>query len=328
VTPSKILSKLSDNRLTRPQKQWIVRSLAAKRVLRTMLNRWYTTFDETEKSLFYDRYAKIFRGSKTSVEPGEWTITFAGREVRLPLRPSFSWLDWDNAVSILGHDVEIKQTYAALLASDQRPVLFMDVGANYGTHSILFLAAGVPVIAFEPNTSCYPCFRTVCQLNGLSGRWEPVAVSSRPGSIQLVYPEKETWLGSISEEIASRLKDRNGVVEQRVPVKTLDDYLNDIPPGVVILKIDAEGSELEVLRGASQVLDICKPRIVIESRETKTRRDLCQLLERFGYDVHSLPWAPSSPARPLGIDEFIASPGNNFIAIPRDGAAKPIKLAE
>ena len=40
-------------------------------------------------------------------------------------------------VSIVGHDIEVKETYAALIASDHRPTLFLDVGANYGLHSIL-----------------------------------------------------------------------------------------------------------------------------------------------------------------------------------------------
>jgi FkbM family methyltransferase len=311
-------SKLIDNRITRQLKRCIVGSMAARRRPRAVLNRWYATLSEEAKSRFYVRYAKIFREDTVRFDAGEWTITFAGNDLKLPLRPLFSWLDWDNAVSILGHDIEIKQTYAALLVSDQRPALFLDVGANYGMHSALFLSAGIPIIAFEPNPSCFPCFQTVCELNGLSGRWEPVAVGNKNDTIELVYPEKETWLGSVSKDIVTTLKRRIGVIVEKAPMRKLDDYLNDIPRGLAILKIDVEGSELDVLRGASQVLSACKLRIIFESNEAKTRRDLYQLFERFGYFIYQLPWIPSRTSKRLGIDAFVTSPGHNFIAVTND----------
>ena len=69
-----------------------VRPMAAKRLSRAVLNRWYARLDEEGKARFYDRYAKIFRGAGVRLSAGEWTITFAGHRIKLPLRPSFSWL--------------------------------------------------------------------------------------------------------------------------------------------------------------------------------------------------------------------------------------------
>jgi FkbM family methyltransferase len=313
-----MLRKLTDNRLTRPIKEWIVESIAAKRRPRATLNRWYATLDEDAKSRFHLRYAKIFRGNNSRLDAGEWTVRFAGRNIKLPLRPDFSWLDWDNAVSILGHELEIKQTYAALIASDQRPDLFMDVGANYGMHSTLFLSAGIQVFAFEPNPSCFACFSTVSTLNSFSGRWEPVAVGNRTGTIKLVFPEKETWLGSVSSDVVDSLKGRKDLIVHEAPIIRLDDYLSDIPHGKVLLKIDVEGFELEVLRGASQLLRSCNPKIIFESNDKQTRPDLYRFFDQYDYLLYSLPWRPSTASRPLGIDEFSANPVNNFIAIAND----------
>ncbi|MGH7807777.1 MAG: FkbM family methyltransferase [Thermodesulfobacteriota bacterium] len=238
----------------------------------------------------------------------------------MPLRSSWSWLDWDHAVSIVGHDIEVIQTYAAIIVSDQRPALFLDVGANYGTHSVLFLSAGIPVIAFEPNPSCSAHFQAICKLNGLSGRWEQVAIGSEVGEIELVYPEKDTWLGSVSSNVIPSLKESGDVTSLRVPVKNLDYYLNDIPRGKVLIKIDVEGYESEVLKGASRVLRDCMPTIIFESNDAKARGDLFRLLEGFCYCVHPLPWRPSAYSQVLGVDEFLASVATNFIAIPRIGS--------
>jgi FkbM family methyltransferase len=306
--------KLNDNRVTRPSKRRIVESIVTNRGSRMLLNSWYSSLSEEAKRRFYLRYAKIFRRVGSRLEAGEWKIRFSGRDIRLPLRPDQSWLDWDHAVSILGHDLEVKQTYEALLNSDQRPDFFVDVGANYGIHSALFLSADIPVLAFEPNPSCFPSFKAVCDLNGFLARWEDVAIGNTRGSTELVYPEHEAWLGSLSSEIVAALRDKGAVIVQKTQIKTLDDYLDEIPPGLVVLKIDVEGFELEVLRGASRILKILKPKIIFESQDSDIRPDLYRKLEEFGYLLYSLPWRPSVASRRLGIDEFVASPTHNFIA--------------
>jgi FkbM family methyltransferase len=310
------IGKLFENKFTRPIKRSIVRSIAAKTGPRSLLNQYYSLLGDQAKSRFHGRYSKIFRDSHVLLTSGEWVIHFIDRKIRLPLRPSWSWLDWDGALSVIGHDIEVKQTYAALLKSDQRPALFLDVGANYGTHSVLFLSAGIPVIAFEPNPACFSYFQMVCELNGLTGRWEQVAIGNDGGQIELVYPDKETWLGSVSSEVASTLKKANFVRTQHVPLKKLDDYCSDIRNNILI-KIDVEGYEREVIQGASQLLRYCKPKLIFESNNSKLRGDLFRLLADYGYSVHQLPWQPSVGSRLLGPHEFLTSTASNFIAVAR-----------
>jgi FkbM family methyltransferase len=307
-------SKLADNRVTRPVKWALVRELVSKSASRRVLNRWYSTLGDEAVARFYNRYAKLFTNSKMHVEGGLWHVTFAGREIRLPLRAHLMWLDWDNAVSILGHDIEVKRTYAALLAQAERPALFLDVGANYGMHSALFLSAGVPTITFEPNPSCRPCFEEVCELNGYEGRWESVALGSKGGEVELAYPERETWLGTVAESGTCR-NNGHAVAVQRVQMRRLDDYLSIIPAAGALLKIDVEGSELNVFRGASRVLELCKPKVIFESLDGNTRAHLYQLLRIAGYMIHRLPWLPFGSSKPFTMDEFVQSRDNNFIAV-------------
>jgi hypothetical protein len=61
----------------------------------------------------------------------------------------------------------VKQTYEALVNSDERPTLFVDVGqtTEHTPSFSLFLTAGIPIIAFEPNPMCLSDSQKVCQLN-------------------------------------------------------------------------------------------------------------------------------------------------------------------
>src|SRR5215207_676080 len=142
---------------------------------RESLNRKYLTFTPIEKALFHALYSKAFRDvDATDVAAGTWSVEFLGSSLRMPLTPKRMWLDWDNASGITGHDIEVKSTYEALLRTSQ-PRVFFDVGANYGTHSLLFLSQGVEVISFEPNPSCCSVFEEMCELNGFTPRIERVA---------------------------------------------------------------------------------------------------------------------------------------------------------
>ena len=73
----------------------------------------------------------------------------------------------------------MKKTYAAIVSSSRKPDLFLDVGANYGTHSLLFLAHGIRTWSFEPNARCHPYFIESCGLNAFNPHLEQVAISSQ-----------------------------------------------------------------------------------------------------------------------------------------------------
>ena len=289
---------------------------------RERLNRRYRGWSLDGQARFYHYFAKSFREGSADAEPGSWTVEFAGRTITVPLRPERMWLDWDHALSIVGQDVEIKRTYDACLRSAEPPEVFLDIGANYGLHSVLFLAHGVEAIAFEPNPSCHQDFREICDRNGLAGRIEGVALGDRPGEVDLVYPERETWLGTIHPgwfEESIGAGDADEVRVQRVPRKTLDDYLGELGGRRVLMKVDTEGSEYEVLSGGAETLETLRPLTIFESFADAgpDRRELHALLQARGYDIASLPWRPELPSPALDEAAFIANPAVNFIATPR-----------
>jgi hypothetical protein len=161
------------------------------------LNAAYLALTPCHRATFHEWFAKIFRNTSVQARDGNWTVVFAGKSILMPLVSESLWLDWDTAVSIVGHDIEIKQTYEALIGSSTtKPTLFIDIGANYGTHSLLFLVHGIKTMTFEPNSSCHGCFARLCELNHVTPTIEGVALGAYHGYVKLSYPKRDTWLGS------------------------------------------------------------------------------------------------------------------------------------
>lgn len=88
--------------------------------------------------------------------------------------------------------------------------------------------------------------------DGLQNEWfqsEQVAIGVQTRHIDLVY-----WLGSISPDVIQSISETREMIRHVVPLRPLDDYINHTLGKRLLIKIDAEGLELEVLRGASRIL--------------------------------------------------------------------------
>src|SRR5438309_9128388 len=104
----------------------LVRRLVSRRSTRACLNLVYGRLSPARKETFYSLFAKIFRDHPQRVAAGEWRVRVGDRWAALPLDGQDTWLEWDLAVSLLGHEVEIKQTYLDLIRF-RRPKLFYDI---------------------------------------------------------------------------------------------------------------------------------------------------------------------------------------------------------
>lgn len=288
-----------------------MRILASFAPSRWCLNAYYNSLSIEARSRYHKRYSTIFRGPGP-LPDGTWQVRFLGKPVRLPLRAAHSWTDWANALAILGHDPEVKSAYERLLSSPQRPELFLDVGANFGTHSLLFAAQGVRTIAFEPNAKCRDYATAACALSGLDIQWEAVAIGDRDGEVQLVFPDEETWLGSIAGDVVSKLQSYSGTtISQTVPLRRLDHYAEVVRGKRALMKIDVEGSEDVVLAGAPALLSQSAPTIIFESNDPAKRSGLHALLARHGYVVSDLRY----PGTGLDAAGFASCRATNFLAV-------------
>jgi len=125
--------------------------------------------------------------------------------------------------------------------------LFLDIGANVGTYTLL--AAGVTkakVIAFEPNSEAYSHLLDNVRLNRLEPNVEVINIALGAENGSLLF---STELDTENHVLPSDVELINSTTE--VQVTRLDDVLRNRHP--IMIKMDVEGYETEVLRGGVQV---------------------------------------------------------------------------
>jgi len=238
----------------------------------------------------------------------------------MPLRSSSLWLDWDCAISVLGHDREIKETYLRLI--NARAVdSFVDVGANYGMHSLIFLCNGIRAMTVEPNPDCVRYFKDIAERNHVKTDIRNVALGCGFGEVVLSYPERELWLGTVSYVPGPPPKNDPGWNHVRCAMTTLDEVTNGINGQKILVKIDTEGHELAVLKGAARLLREKRPLVIFESFRGEMRPQLFDLIVNSGMGIRRLPWAVAAdgPGGCMGRDDFLSCDATNFIAVPEEG---------
>jgi len=117
--------------------------------------------------------------------------------------------------------------------------LFVDVGANIGIYSIWAADLGADVIALEPAADTFRLLTDNIALNGYPIRAVQAAAGAAPGTARFT-----TGWDGLNRFAAS------GPAE--VEVVTIDSVVGDRV--VAGLKIDVEGSEIDVLRGCEKAL--------------------------------------------------------------------------
>src|SRR5690606_10061512 len=135
--------------------------------------------------------------------------------------------------------------------------IFIDIGANLGLMSLLAAKCLGPagrVIAFEPMPSTNDLLCQNIAINGLDNvQSEMCALGSQP-SVAHIYTQPGINRG------AATLIEQPGGHSYEVRVHTIDGFVEEQDlENIVCLKIDVEGWELEVLRGARQLLASERP---------------------------------------------------------------------
>jgi FkbM family methyltransferase len=165
----------------------------------------------------------------------------------------------------------------------------VDVGANIGMFAIYLksLHPDAVVLAFEPAPASAALLRRNIELHGLSDiTVEPVAlgaVAERdvpftyypliPGN-STRYPEiKELQKANMAKTLAVKVVERMHRAEQlTTDVERLSSYLQAGRP-VDLLKIDAEGAEVDVLRGIDAEHWPLVQQVVLEVQDLDDRLD-------------------------------------------------------
>ena len=150
--------------------------------------------------------------------------------------------------------------------------LFLDVGANVGTYTVLAAGvAGANAMAFEPDPTTAAALTRNVEVNNLQHAVDVhcCAIGSREGSVSF----------TVGLDAVNRVTTSGEGETRQVPVRTLDGVVGERTPSMI--KIDVEGYEEEVFKGASRVLD--KPGLMVVEVETVTD-EIERQLESKGFD--------------------------------------------
>lgn len=163
----------------------------------------------------------------------------------------------------------------------------IEVGSNIGMHTIplsMKCSQGT-VFGYEPQR---PIFHVLCANVALNNRLNVVArhwaVGSEAGRIEIpTSTYDETWnYGAFSIGQGFNTEGRYQSATTSTPVDVIaldDDPLLKPLKNVDLLKIDAEGFEPQVLKGAEQLIAKHRPALFIETNNEKTFNEVAMFLK-------------------------------------------------
>ena len=153
---------------------------------------------------------------------------------------------WDRE-DVLSYETPLVDSLVNALAATRGNITFVDCGADIGIVSVRLAARCdrlKTIIAFEPNDAANEILRSNLEPLPMTTRVLLAAASDFTGHGELTSPA-----GDKSAHAMFIVASKDGPVD----VRRVDDL--DIPPGdVFAIKIDVEGSEANVIRGAAQTL--------------------------------------------------------------------------
>lgn len=136
--------------------------------------------------------------------------------------------------------------------------VFLDIGANIGTYSILFAGKGLTGFAFEPVKSNSDTLRKNIELNRMDAQVKvfPVGLGSFKHTANFTFDPVNTGASHLTDDHIDAEIIVNPIFEDSeiVTLDSLIDELNIDPSKKIIIKIDVEGMEIDVLKGAAQFL--------------------------------------------------------------------------
>ena len=153
--------------------------------------------------------------------------------------------------------------------------LFIDIGGNIGSHSIYAALKGNKVWSFEPQKFVYNILQSNKEINNIQNNLELFNIGlsehNTTTNMNVIDYNNETNIGGLGigsggEEIVTELLD--------------DIWFNYGKPKVDLIKIDVEGHEPSVIRGAKKLLIKEKPVILFEDHvqgDSDTKSELIKL---------------------------------------------------
>lgn len=226
------------------------------------------------------RFLKIRRLIKKLI--GKERIVFKYQDIKL-----FVGVNTALENSILFDDYNEKEILNLITYFSKSNYDFIDVGANVGVHSLTASKANenIQVFSFEPEPTNYFNFLSNIFLNKVKNI-KPFCLGV--GNVQ---ENKILNINSGWNKGRHSLKMNFGENNQKISISiiSLDNFKIYLPVKQVVIKIDVEGFESEVLKGAKDTLSIINECVIIielveENNNLQICKEIIQILKDFGFN--------------------------------------------
>lgn len=179
----------------------------------------------------------------------------------------------------------------------------LDIGANIGNHSLFFSKYYDNVFSFEPNQRTFQLLKmnaslvdnVECVNVGLSDRARKAILATNPLNV-----------GAASLVASSNT---NQALQQEIELRTLDSFSDIYSQEIGLIKIDVEGHELAVLKGANKFISKNHPIILFEQHPSELKDGKSPIIEHLktiGYKRFAS--VMPSPAIQLWVPNFVRKP--------------------
>jgi FkbM family methyltransferase len=197
----------------------------------------------------------------------------------------------------------------------------VEAGANIGAHTVMLARACAPgrLIAFEPQQRAFQLLCANLTMNEIANVTAyPEALGPSAGVVEM--PEVDYGaagnFGSVSPRPAEAAGEpwREGRMVRQRPLDALD------LPDCGMLKVDVEGWEVGVLRGATATIARCRPILYVENDRAAHQAELIALIDALGYVQywHIAPLFSPKNFNEVGEDIFNAVSSMNMLCVPAE----------
>ena len=158
-----------------------------------------------------------------------------------------------------GFEPEMVQLFRTLTRGSQ---VVLDIGANIGCTAILFGGMAQAVHAFEPSRKTFAVLQDNVVRSGVGGiTLHNIGLGADAG-VQTLNVSAGNRAGAF---VSDATEASVGHDEEQIVIRQLDEVVESlIGQKVDFIKIDTEGFEANVLRGATRTLAACRPVVVLE----------------------------------------------------------------
>ena len=140
--------------------------------------------------------------------------------------------------------------------------VILNIGANIGCTAILFGELSKRVYAFEPSQTTFAFLKKNILASGLHNIFiQNIGLGSKSGEYPLTFAPSYRAGGFISNLTQASA----GHMIERIVIRKMDDIVRSLNlSSIDFIKVDVEGFEGHVLRGATQTLALYRPVVLLE----------------------------------------------------------------